>query len=362
VDVEGTGRLPCRQCGAYLEFDPGTGGLRCAYCGHRERIESDRGTEIEEHSFREALARAPQRDARHMAEAGVEIACDACGAVAVIEGHASRCAFCDSPVTVRHQADHMILPESLLPFAVTRSTAGRSFRRWLSKLWFAPSDLARVARSRGLDGAYLPYWTYDAQTTSRYRGLRGDYYYVTESYTDQRGKRKTRRVRKTRWTPAAGTVWLTFDDVLVSGSSKVPRWILRRLEPWDLHALTGFEPSYLKGFEALRYDVDLEAGFERAKERMDPDVRAAVNRDIGGDTQQIHDLRVAYGEVTFKHLLLPVWISSFRYRDRVFRFVVNARTGEVAGERPWSALKIAAAVILGLIVLLGILYLRQSGL
>jgi hypothetical protein len=54
--------------------------------------------------------------------------------------------------------------------------------------------------------------------------------------------------------------------------------------------------------------------------------------------------------VTFKHVLLPVWLAAYKYRGKSYRFVVNGRTGAVQGERPWSAWKIAFAVILGLIV------------
>ena len=54
--------------------------------------------------------------------------------------------------------------------------------------------------------------------------------------------------------------------------------------------------------------------------------------------------------MTFKHTLLPVWISAYRYHDRTFRFLVNARTGEVQGERPYSWIKITLFVMLILAV------------
>ena len=62
-------------------------------------------------------------------------------------------------------------------------------------------------------------------------------------------------------------------------------------------------------------------------------------------------------DVTFKHILLPVWLVAYRFRGRTYRFVVNARTGRVQGERPWSAWKIALAVILGAAFAGGIGYL-----
>ena len=51
-----------------------------------------------------------------------------------------------------------------------------------------------------------------------------------------------------------------------------------------------------------------------------------------------------YRNITFKHLLLPVWISAYQFQNKTFRFLVNARTGEVQGERPWSWVKIMVLV------------------
>ncbi len=61
--------------------------------------------------------------------------------------------------------------------------------------------------------------------------------------------------------------------------------------------------------------------------------------------------RTNYTDTTYKYILLPVWLSIYRYGDKVYRFVVNARTGEVHGERPYSAIKIALAVIAAIIIL-----------
>jgi hypothetical protein len=62
-------------------------------------------------------------------------------------------------------------------------------------------------------------------------------------------------------------------------------------------------------------------------------------------------------EITFKHVLLPVWMAAYRYKGKSYRFVVNGQTGRVQGERPWSAVKIAIAVIIGLALAAGAAYL-----
>ena len=89
---------------------------------------------------------------------------------------------------------------------------------------------------------------------------------------------------------------------------------------------------------------------------MERVIRRDVKFDIGGDRQRIHDVDTQVSDVTFKHILLPVWLAAYKYRGRTFRFVVNGRTGRVQGERPYSAINITIAVVLGLIVAAGIGY------
>jgi hypothetical protein len=79
-------------------------------------------------------------------------------------------------------------------------------------------------------------------------------------------------------------------------------------------------------------------------------INNTIRQDIGGDAQRINFVNTTYDNPTFKHVLLPVWISAFRYKDKVYQFLVNARTGEVIGARPYSTVKIALAVIAAVIV------------
>jgi hypothetical protein len=200
----------------------------------------------------------------------------------------------------------------------------------------------------------VPYWTYDARTTTRYTGQRGEDYWITETYTTKENGRtvtKTRQVRKTRWYPASGTVRNTFDDLLVLAGRSLPAKYTQRLEPWDLSNLEPYKDEYLAGFRAEKYQVDLAEGFGEAARGMEPVIRNTIEHDIGGDHQRISSMNVRHDDITFKHILLPVWISAYRFRERVYRILVNARTGKVQGERPWSFWKIFLAVMAGVVVL-----------
>lgn len=333
-------RFPCKQCGAKLIFKPGTSSLTCEYCGFANPIPQSED-QIRELDFLDFLSK--QADAADVEEVR-SVKCGACGAEIEPPKHAAAfaCPFCGTDIVATAATKRLIKPKALLPFRVTRQVAWDSFKKWLKSRWFAPNALKKHARTESrLSGIYTPYWTYDSNTTSFYRGQRGDDYYVTVGT----GKNK-RRVRRTRWTPVSGTVWNRFDDVLVMASHSLPRKYADRLEPWDLRNLTPYSDEYLSGFQAERYQIDLAGGFGIAKEVMDDEIRATIRRDIGGDHQRIHSVNTQYDDITFKHILLPVWLSAYRFKERTFRFLVNARTGEVQGERPYSWIKITLFVLM----------------
>lgn len=339
-------QMPCPGCGARLEYDPRAAALTCPYCGRSVEIALE-DTRVEELDYEAHL-----EEAAH--EAGeIEtrtVKCASCGGETTrsVEVVADACPFCGTPSVVEGGSIRTIKPGAVLPFGIDRERAEEGFRAWIRSRWFAPSALKRMAERDGaLSGVYVPYWTFDCETTSVYRGLRGDDYWVTETDTGfEKGRpvRRSRRVRKTRWWPASGTVNGSFDDVLVLAGDSLPRSYIERLEPWDLEAVVPYRDDYLAGFRAETYSLDLRAGFEAARKDMAPAIEALVRRDIGGDRQHITSLRTRYARVTFKHVLLPVWVSAYRYRDRVFRILVNARTGEIQGERPWSVWKIVLTV------------------
>ena len=345
-----THRFPCKACGADLRFDPQAGQLVCDHCGHTEAMQMrDGGPAIRELDFRAALERAlPQAE---MEETRVTT-CTNCGAQVEFdpELHALECPFCATPVVADTGVHRHIKPRGVVPFALDERAARQAMTLWLGGLWFAPGGLKEYARKgRRMKGIYVPYWTFDADTASRYTGERGTAYYETRTVMRD-GKRVQQRVRKIRWAPASGRVTRFFDDVLVLASRSLPKRFTDALEPWDLAALEPYRPEFLAGFRAEGYQVELAEGFEEARARMDMVIRRDVAFDIGGDAQRIHAIQTELGDVTFKHILLPVWLAAYKYRGQTYRFVVNGQTGRVQGERPWSVWKIAMAVLAGLLL------------
>ena len=356
--------LHCTGCGAILKFKPGTRHLACEYCGaQNEILQPESNGSVQEIGLDDFL----EKNFRQEEKVEVTLVkCESCGASSTLDLRISsdKCPFCASVIVIKSGTTASLhKPQYVLPFGIDQHKANESFGKWLKGLWFAPGDLKHYADSANrLNGMYLPFWTFDCSTDSDYTGQRGENYTVSESYTAlENGKNvtRTRQVVKTRWYPASGKVHNTFDDILIEATQSLRKDKLRGLEPWDLKNLVSYSDKYLSGFRTETYAVDVKSGYNEAKQRMEPAIQSTIRQDIGGDQQMIQYVQTTYRNPTFKHILLPVWLSAYRYNNKVFQFLINARTGEVQGERPYSSAKIATAIVAGIILAI-VLYFSLS--
>jgi LSD1 subclass zinc finger protein len=345
--ISAANHYKCTGCGADLTYAPGTTHLKCSYCATEMDIAIDQAdTEIQETDFELFLSEndisSEDKEQIHTVQ------CKSCGATTTLSPNVTsdHCAFCNSPVVIKDsQLKTIIKPKYLLPFKIEQKSALESFKKWIKKLWFAPNKLKKFFYENDkLHGVYIPYWTYDSNTSSDYRGERGTNH--TESYTVTVNGKSERRTRTViHWRPVSGHVNNCFDDVLVLASTSLPQDYANKLEPWDLSNLTPYNAQFLSGFKTESYQVNLQSGFEIAKSKMNEIIRAAIRRDIGGDHQRVHAVSTKYNDTTFKHILLPIWISAYKFQNKMYRFMINGRTGEVQGERPWSWIKITLAIL-----------------
>jgi DNA-directed RNA polymerase subunit RPC12/RpoP len=372
--------FPCASCGAKFSFAPGTKSLKCPYCGAANEI-ADTDDSVEELDLEAWLDKLV---AEHETHAQEQIKCSNCSAEQTLPAnlYASACSFCGTPITSKSYAQRLIKPKSLVPFKVTKLQAQDKWRAWIKGMWMAPSALKQFAQSDGgIKGMYIPYWTFDANTYSRYTGARGDNYSESYETTNSNGERVTQTRTQTRWTNVSGTVSFFHDDVLVPASatysaggkttvttqSAQARQALaqisggfgsalmgafsNQLRTWNTKELVPYQEEYITGFQAEAYQVGLKEGFAQGRQIIDAKVRSLVERDIGGDHQRVSSLNTDYTHLTFKHILLPVWMSAYIFKGKTYRFMVNGQTGEVQGESPKSGWKIFFLVA-GILVLL----------
>ena len=348
--------FPCKQCGASLVFCSKTNALQCEYCETSQPIKIP-NIPIVEHDLKHALQEI-ENSPKTIFENKLEVNCTSCKGHFVLSQYqrSTKCPYCSTPIITNLDTFYNLTPESLLPFSITQKSAKTSFKKWLGSLWFAPNSLNKYFQKNSkLHGTYIPYWTYDSNTHSEYQGKRGDIYYVTVTKNIVKNGRMVRvNVQEQRidWSYASGSIDRFFDDILIGASSSLPRLITKNLSPWDLENLVPYDSKYLSGFESETYQVSLDNGFIYAKEIMDYWIKEDVRRDIGGDKQQIDNIKTNFNDLTFKYLLLPIWIGNYKYKNKNYQFAINGRTGQVTGDRPYSYTKIFFAVITGVSITL----------
>jgi hypothetical protein len=301
-----------------------------------------------------------------------EVQCNTCGAIVLLEDKVvtETCPYCANHLDNQpHEAEAMIPPEAIVPFAVDREGAIAAFHAWLKSLWFAPRKLVKVQEFGQCHGIYIPFWTFDAMTHTRYTGERGDNYTTTESYnttesyTDSNGQTqtrnvtKTRNVTRTRWSRVTGEVDHFFDDVLICASETLPAEYTATFGEQALASLVPFQPEYLAGFVTERYTIGPRDGHHTACEVMETHIRSLIERDIGGDHQKISNLSTMHTGLTFKQVLLPVYLASYKYDGKTYRVMVNGLTGQVVGDRPYSWQQIVSLILVIIVAILSIITL-----
>ena len=337
--------MKCKGCGGQVKFVPGTASLKCPSCGLENIIESmaEVGNDAEDINLEAYLENYVNEQESIEVQA---LNCGSCSAQLLFDEHtvSGNCPYCDSPfVTSKPESRGVMKPQYILPFAIDDKNATESFRKWISGLWFAPNDFKkRLQIAEKFKGMYLPFWAYDCDTQSAYSAE------ISKTVTHRATSREEEDDQETSSTETEsvyGKIMHNFNDVVVSGTKSLPGNILNALEPWELEALTAYDERFLKGFCSETYQIDVKEAYAHAKELMKKELKEQIEKKYMGMNVNIKSINTIYSNPSFKHLSLPVWVSSFRYDGKLYQFAVNARTGKVQGQRPWSILKIAMLVI-----------------
>lgn len=356
IKEEITGQTKCKSCGGIMRYSPSTETLKCIYCGNEEELDKT-PIEIKAYDYEE-WCNSDNVEAKEETQTVSEVKCQQCGAVTQMPEHvnSAKCPFCGSSLVLDEaKMNRSWKPETILPFKVDDKQGKAAYKKWLSGKWFAPSKLTKnVADASTFQGVYMPYWAYDAKTGTDYTGERGimrtriverDGKKIPETYTD--------------WTYVTGYVDVNFDNVLVPASDTLPHSMSGSLRNWDLENCVAYRKEFVSGFVTELYKKDFVESHDEAKSIMENEIDREIRSDIGGTNQRINSKNTKYDDVKFKLLLLPIWISSFRYNDKVYQFVVNGRNGEVEGNYPKSIPKIILAVV-AVIALIYLLYLLTA--
>ncbi|MBO5215954.1 MAG: hypothetical protein J6B79_07180 [Clostridia bacterium] len=333
----------CPGCGANMVFSPEKQALECPYCGTVATIENSFGEEIR---FANLLSSASTwADETHV------FRCENCGARTVLDRTeiAKTCSFCGTTNIVETDELSGLKPNAVVPFRLTVQNAIERVKTWVKRKFFAPGKFKKSVTPENVSGLYTPAFTYDAQTHSTYSGVLGKYEYRT-----RRVNGKTVRERYTRYFHIGGSHELFFDDVLIQASSGISQGSIDKLQPFGTSDSKEYAKEYLSGFTASQYTKDGLACWEEAKTRMNGRIRSAILSRYVYDVVSSLNVDTNYSNVTYKYVLLPVYIGHCGWKNKIYNFFVNGYNGNVTGKTPVSVWKVLAVVLAGLAVVGGL--------
>lgn len=340
----------CPSCGGSFEFNPASSNLKCPYCDFEMQIADP----DEEQAGVAELDFSAATDVKNF-DWGAEkksVICGSCGAEAIYDALevANVCAYCDSNQLMEASAEGALSPNGVVTFEITKQQAGDKFITWIKGKWFTPREAKEKAKPEGFQGVYLPHWTFDTQTASRYSAEYG----IDRRTKDSEGKTKI----ETDWYTTNGFYQRFIDDHVVLATTRHEEKILSAIRPFHTDKAKPYLPQYLSGFSAERYSVGLEQGWTQAQKEINDILKQEIKQKImtkhGADHVRQLKLSASYNDVKYKYLMLPIWLSSFKYNNKIYHFAVNGQTGKVGGQAPISALRVAIAVVAGLAVIGGL--------
>ena len=330
----------CQSCGGIMEFDVKTQALKCPNCDTVVEI-ADNREEIVEHTLNMNALRKLKVEEKQT----VTMNCTGCGAPVEIDKNSTAlaCPYCGSSYVMADKQMETIVPDGVVTFKLTVEDAKEVFRKWIKGRWLAPGQLKNLYQNGKFQGMYVPYWTFDADATARYRAMGGKR--RTQTYRDSEGKTHTRTV--TDWYPTSGTVRHFFDDVLVCAAERDDKNLLSGIDEYNTKNMPSYSPDYMSGYSAEVYTIDLQTGHNRALRTMTSELRRLASNDVLRRYDTVKDVRIdaRFEKETYKHVLVPVYSTNYNYNGKNFTVLVNGENGRIKGQYPKSAVKIIVIIV-----------------
>ena len=337
----------CTSCGGDLVFDPTSATLRCENCDSFVPIKLQ---VAKENDYLEASVNEKAWSGETKA-----VKCNSCGAVDIMRkgDFADICPYCGSSNIVDSSKSSGLKPDGIMPFSISKKDAEKAFMKKVKKSVWAPRDFKRSVDIDKIKSIYTPVFAFDSKTLTTYEGRLGKDEQVRRR--DLNGNWRTET--ETRWFNVSGSIKQYFDDEIIAAGQMIGAGTLKELEPYNSNASVEFDPLFLRGATANSYKKDLVTSFKQAKQSMEAKVKDLILKKHDANRIAKLNLEMTCIEPKYKYLLLPVYISGYRYNEKNYNVYVNGTTGKVAGKLPVSKKKVWAAVLGGLALVGGLIAL-----
>lgn len=329
-----------------MAFNAGRHSVICAYCdNHLSELEAiQQGTQasVVEQNFMTTLPTFKAQ--RWQLATAHAIRCQGCGATFTVPPLeiTGDCPFCGSAHVIEMAASgDLIEPGGILAFQFNVDIAIQHIQAWLTAQRFQPERSGQpitISRPRGV---YLPFWTFDIGG-----GLNWGIVF-REGETDISSMWTRQPLGPVTWLDGSYPVYA--DDVLVAACHSLPLDLMNEVSNYNTRNLSPYSSDLLAGWSTEIYQISLAAASLVARQQVVTEARQHILTQLGWKTF-LHTPQIGSAGViveSYKLVLLPVWIASYRYQQQRYRLVANGQTGTVTGEKPRNSLQKALAGLLG---------------
>ena len=285
--------IHCPQCGAPADFDIVRQLYVCGHCGGSVGVSE---AQKEKQSYRDRQRGMLRKEIRKYKL--FHTACTGCGAEVVFEENEalSGCAFCGRNLVRTEYLDPAGMPESVIPFGVTREEAVEKLREWCRMNQRRQEAKKLLPLLPELKGFYLPYELVRGPVHMRTSRMDADSVYRCEGF---------------------------MEDAFINRSGQLDNLLLDGVEPFDKEEMKEFDLSFVAGQRVKIPDVgekELEARIcAEVAECYTPAVRKTL------ETRAVK-IEPSLGSVVRLPVLLPVY---YICKDDLMA-AVNGQTGKVS--------------------------------
>ena len=344
----------CKQCGGQLIYIPNTLLLRCNHCSSEEAIELSKH-KLLSHQYDSTEPKEENYSTETI------ISCSSCGAQFPTSSLSDSCPYCTS-VFSNNKTQTQVAIDAIIPFKIKKEQAAENIKHWVSKISFAPNRLKQeFSKIEKLKGVYVPYYLVNTETQVTYKAKCGT---------------KTLLSNKTHWTSHKGTLKTSLSSIALLGTSSIPSCFPDKTNPeyyfdeiyaepwnnnWNWENQLPFHKDFLSGYisEIPKHSFAeiLNLNELKFKQLIEIKVEKWLEKKECCDTVIVNDFTFTHQNISYRLILLPVWLSSFRFRNRLYQIAVNRQTGIVVGNRPYSKIKFVLLWVLVIALIFFLIYI-----
>lgn len=331
--------MKCSSCGGTMIYDVAKHGLVCDHCGSLQVLPGpgEQGGAVEND-----IGPAIKKANTDWGASKTLVTCQSCGAQLFCDDDkmSGLCPFCGSAVVLTlENANFGVAPSAIIPFSVTKEQVEANYYKWNKFAFWSPEKFRTGKVLGNLTPVYVPYWTFDADAETTYSGRFGD----IQDYQDG---------TKTIWTSGNGVVKTHINDFTVCASKKFATdKLLNSVVQFTAEEMVPYQPEYLAGMTAEKYTIGIEEAWKSVQEgELNKLAIDAARKNEHADCCENVTTSTTYSNVTYKCVLVPVWLTGCKFGGKVYNVVAGGHNMRGNCSRPISIPKIA--LLIGLVLLL----------